>query len=84
MTVFFAFFTFLVAFWVMVFIAIPLSTKYRDESEESGPAIEGYAAAPKVILWKRVFIIAVVLALLVTMGLALIIKTGIISVKNLN
>jgi predicted secreted protein len=83
MTVSFAFFTFLNAFWIMAFIAIPFSIKYEEKPEGEKPAIEGYAAAPKTIYWKKAIIIAIILALLVTLVLALIIKSGIVPVKNL-
>ena len=56
----------------MAFIAIPFSTKYEDESEK--PAIEGYAAAPKTIYWKKALTIATILAALVTLALAVIIR----------
>lgn len=79
----FAFFTFLNAFWIMLFIAIPFSTEYAKETEKQPPASEGYVAAPKIIYWKKAVIIAAALALLVTLGLALVIKSGIVLVKDL-
>lgn len=82
MTLPFAFFTFLNAFWIMVFIAIPFCVKYADESENI-PANEKYAAAPKSINWKKLILTATILALLVTFALALIIKSGIVHVKDL-
>jgi predicted secreted protein len=82
MSIAFAIFTFINAFCIMAFIAIPFSTKYAEESEESKPAIEGYAAAPKTVHWKKAIIIAVTLALFVTLALALIINSGIIPVRG--
>ncbi len=78
----FAAFTFLNAWWIMLFIAIPFSVKYADESENI-PASEKYVAAPKSIQWKKAIIIATILATLVTLILALVIKSGIVPVKNL-
>ncbi len=83
MTPAFALFTFLNAFWIMVFVAIPFSIKYEDESEIKSSASEGYAAAPKTIHWKKAIIITTILALIVTLALALIIKSGIVPVKIL-
>jgi|CXWL01.1.fsa_nt_gi predicted secreted protein len=78
----FAFFTFLNAWWIMLFIAIPFSVKYADESENI-PANEKYIAAPKTIYWKKAVIIATILAALITLILALVIKSGIVPMKNL-
>ncbi len=78
----FAFFTFLNAFWIMAFIAIPFSTEY-EEAEHSQQEQKNYIAAPKRIYWKKVVIISAVLALFITVGLALVIKSGIVPVKNL-
>jgi len=82
MTWSFTFFTFLNAFWIMAFIAIPFSTEYEEPGEKQGNNY-GYAAAPKKIYWKKVVIIAAVLAIIITVGLALVIKSGIVPVKNL-
>lgn len=79
----FAIFTFLNAFWIMMFAAIPFSVKYADESEIKQSASEGYVAAPQTIYWKKAIIIATILALIITLALALIIKSGIVPVKNL-
>ena len=56
----------------MAFIAIPFCIKYEDESGK--PATEGYAAAPKSINWKKAITIATILAALVTLALAVIIR----------
>ncbi len=71
MSISFAFFTFINAFWLMTFIAIPFCIEYEDNSKK--PASEGYAAAPKTIYWKKAITIATVLAALVTLALAVII-----------
>ena len=76
----FAFFTFLNAWWIMLFVAIPFSTKYEEITEKQ--ALEGYRAAPKAIYWKKAAIIATILAVLITITLALVIKSGIVPVKN--
>jgi len=81
MTWSFTFFTFLNAFWVMAFIAIPFSTEYESQAEKKGSYYD-YAAAPKKIYWKKVVIIAAILAIIITVGLALVIKSGIVPVKN--
>lgn len=78
----FAFFTFLNAWWIMIFIAVPLSIKYAPESEPPPDMKEGYAAAPKVINWKKAIIIASVLAFAITVAFALVIKSGIVPVRN--
>lgn len=71
MTLLMAFFTFLNALWVMAFVAIPFCVKY--EEVENIPANEKYIAAPKSIDWKKLFTLATILALLVTLALKLII-----------
>lgn len=76
----FAFFTFLNAWWIMLFVAIPFSTQYEEITEKQ--ALEGYRAAPKAIYWKKAAIIATILAVLCTITLALVIKSGIVPVKN--
>jgi len=72
MTITFAFFTFLNAFWIMAFIAAPFSVHYAPNQT---------AAAPESINWKKLVLIAASLAFLVTGLLALVIKSGIIQVK---
>ncbi len=74
MSPFFAFFTFLNAWWLMLFIAIPFSTQYAEDAENKKPNDESYIAAPKTIYWKKVFTIATILAALATAVLAVIIK----------
>jgi predicted secreted protein len=78
----FAFFTFLNAFWIMAFIAIPFSTEYEQVGEKKENNYN-YAAAPKKIYWKKVVTIAAILAIIITAGIALVIKSGIIPLKNL-
>ena len=77
MTLGFAFFTFLNAWWIMLFIAVPFSTEYKAEDKQS----LDYAAAPTRIRWKKAFVIATILACVVTLGLALLFKSGIVEVK---
>ncbi len=72
MSVAFAFFTFLNAWWIMLFVAIPFSTEYEEITEKQ--AIEGYRAAPKAIYWKKAVIIASSLAAIVTIIIALVIR----------
>lgn len=66
-----------------MFVAIPFSTKYAQETEKKPQASEGYIAAPQTIYWKKAIIIAMILALIVTLALALVIKSGIVPVKDL-
>lgn len=72
----FAFFTFLNAWWIMLFIALPFSTKYPESNEEKPPANEAYTAAPKEIYWKRAFVIATILATIVTAVLAVVVSVA--------
>ena len=74
MTPFFAFFTFLNAWWIMLFIAIAFSIESRNDGDAASKPEEGYAGAPKHIYWKKAITIATVLAVLVTASLAIIIK----------
>ncbi len=74
MTPFFAFFTFLNAWWIMFFIAIAFSIESRNDNDAVNKPEEGYAAAPKHIYWKKAITIATVLAVLVTASIAVIIR----------
>jgi len=72
MTISFAFFTFLNAFWIMAFFAVPFSVVYAPDQK---------GAAPQSINWKKLVKLAAFLAFFVTAALALIIKSGIIQVR---
>ena len=78
MSISFAFFTFLNAWFVALFLAFPFSV----EIAENYDALE-YHAAPKRIRWKRLFTIATVVAITFTLGLAIVIKSGILPVRNM-
>lgn len=73
MSPFFIVFTFLNAWWIMLFIAIPFGTNYEENKNDKNSK-EVYAAAPSSINWKKVIIIATVLAAIVTFSLKVIIS----------
>lgn len=66
----FALFTFLVSWWVCLFIALPLSV---GEGEKDDIA---YNASPARFHWKKSLLIATLLAAMVTLALALAISSG--------
>lgn len=72
-----AIFVFLNAWWVSLFIALPMSI----ERGEPDSKLE-YVAAPKRIKWMRIIIITTILALIFTGALALLMKSGIIPVRD--
>lgn len=69
-------FTFINLCGVALFVALPLSIE-RGQHDET----IAYQAAPKRIHWRKVFIITGAVALMGTLTIALIIKTGIVPVK---
>lgn len=76
MSISFAVFTFINAWWVSLFVVLPWSIE-RGENN----TIE-YAAAPKRIRWRRVAVATTLLAIFFTAALALVIKSGIIPVRD--
>jgi len=76
MSVSMALFTFLNAWWVMLFFTLPFGIEPSGEGA-SNPA------APKQPQWKKKLIITTILAAFVTLALALIIKSGIIPLRDI-
>lgn len=76
MSISLAFFTFLNAWCVSLFLAFPFSIEMGEKAE----GID-YVAAPKRIRWKKLLLIATAIAVAFTLTLALIIKSGIVSVR---
>jgi predicted secreted protein len=70
-------FTFLNAWWISLFMVLPLSIERGERSSE----LE-YAAAPKRIHWRRIMVVTTLLAVFFTAALALLIKSGIIPVRD--
>lgn len=73
MSISLAFFVFLNAFGVSLFLAFPLSIT----AETSQEGVE-YRAAPKTIHWKRLFKLAAGFAAAFTLFLALVMKSGMV------
>ncbi len=71
-------FTFINAWWISLFFMLPFSIEAPGKQEDIG-----YAAAPKKIRWKRLLAGATMIAIFVTVTLALVIKSGIVPVKNM-
>jgi predicted secreted protein len=78
MSPWFGFFVFLNAWFVALFLAFPFSI----EMGESHNAMD-YQAAPKKIRWKKLLIIATIIAALFTLTLAIVIKSGILPLRNM-
>jgi predicted secreted protein len=72
-----AIFTFLNAWWVSLFMVLPLSIERGERDSE----LE-YVAAPRRIHWRRILTLTTLLALFFTAALALLIKSGIIPVRD--
>lgn len=72
-----ALFTFVNAWWVMLFVALPFAT----EKNEGSGGIE-YAAAPRRVYWRKALIIATVLSFLVTGLLAAVIASQLIPLRD--
>lgn len=73
-----AFFTFLNAWWVCLFVVVPFFVKPAETKAETD-----YAAAPQPVPWKKILLIDSLLALLVTVVLALIIGSGLFPMDTL-
>jgi predicted secreted protein len=73
-----AIFTFINAWWIMLFMVLPFGV----ERPENRDKVE-YAAAPKAVRWKKKFLVAAVLAAAVTALLAVIINSGLVRVDTL-
>lgn len=77
MSVSMAIFTFINVWCVALFLALP----FGIETGPRGNASE-YAAAPRRINWKKIVIIDTLLSIVITAAIALIIKTGIVPVRQ--
>lgn len=77
MSVSMAIFTFINVWCVTLFLALPfgIETGPRDNTSE-------YEAAPRRIDWKKIVVIDTLLSLVITAAIAIIIKTGIVPVRN--
>lgn len=78
MTLSMAIFTFINAWWISVFLMLPFSIETPEKADEHTTP-----AAPKKIHWKRIVTGATLLAFFFTLTLALVIKSGIVPVKNM-
>jgi predicted secreted protein len=78
MTLTFAIFTFINAWAVALFLAFPFSIEMPEKAEGVD-----YVAAPKKIHWKKLVVIATVIAALFTLALAIVIKSGIVPLRNM-
>ena len=72
-----AVFTFIVAWWVLLFIVLPLGIEKADH-----PGKMEYAAAPKRIRWGKILFITTLMAVIMTGIIALVIHSGWISVRD--
>ena len=77
MTPTFAVFTYLIAWWIMLFIVMP----FYIHTGEHRSSME-YAAAPKTIRWKRALVVNTLAAAVVTFGLYLLLKSGLVPLRN--
>ena len=75
-----AIFVFLNAWWVVLFITLPLGIEPASKNPE--PGME-YIAAPRRIHWRKIFIWNTALALGCTALLALVIESGIVPVREM-
>ena len=78
MTLSMAIFVFINAWWISLFMVLPASIERGERDSQ----LE-YAAAPKRIKWKRILVVTTLLALFFTAALALLIKSGIIPLRDL-
>ena len=66
-----AFFTFLNAWWISLFLVVPFFVKSAEN-----PAAHEYKASPQPVPWKKVLLVDTLVALAATVLLALIIGSG--------
>ena len=69
-----AVFTFINAWWVCLFMALPFGRRDAKEGEKQEDI--AYKAAPAMFYWKKTFVVATVLAFCATLILALIANSG--------
>ncbi len=77
MSLSFAAFTFLNAWCLSLFMVAPFFVTAAKSSQK-----EDYAAAPAPMPWRRIIRINTLVALVITAGLALLIKSGIIPIRH--
>ena len=77
MTLALALFTFINAWWIMAFFVLPFGIERNDGSNK----LE-YAGAPKPVNWKKKLTIITLLALAVTLVLAAIINSHLVSLSE--
>ena len=73
-----AIFTFINAWWIMLFFVLPFGIQRPNQHSATE-----YAAAPKPVSWKKKFMITSLLAFVVTIVLAVVINSGLINVHDL-
>ncbi len=77
MSISMAVFTFINGWCLALFLMLPFSIEAPGKQEGIG-----YAGAPKKIRWKRLLWGTTIIAVLLTVTLALVIKSGILPVAN--
>ena len=73
----FVFFTYLNAWFVTLFAVLPF---FIHDARAQG--VE-YAAAPRPVRWKRAFLVNTLVSAAITAGLAWLVGSGLISVRDL-
>jgi predicted secreted protein len=73
-----AIFTFLNAWWITLFVTVPLCIE-RPRENPADPLV--YPAAPTRIHWRRLVRLNTVVAVVATAMLALVINSGIVPVR---
>jgi predicted secreted protein len=71
------FFTFLNAWWIMLFFVLPFHIRKNDRDTDIA-----YAAAPATPPWRRIIIINTALSLAITAILAVIINSGVFTLGD--
>jgi predicted secreted protein len=74
-----AIFTFINAWWILLFAVVPCFVKPAQSKDKND-----YAAAPAPVPWKRILVIDTLLALLVTLVLAMVIASGFFPMDTLS
>ncbi|MCE2926982.1 MAG: DUF1467 family protein [Rickettsiales bacterium] len=71
-----AFFTFLNAWWITLFITVPMCIETGPKEQQME-----YDAAPKRIHWRKIIWLNSLIAAIATLILALVIESGIVQVR---
>ncbi len=71
-----AFFTFLNAWWITLFVTVPMCIETGSKDSE----LE-YDAAPRRIHWRKILWLNSLIAAFATLALALVIESGIVQVR---